>query len=131
MGTALGDLTSITLHLGYFGSALLYAAVIAIPAIGYWRFGWNAIFSFWFAYVATRPLGASLADWMGKSKHAGGLGLGDGTVALALTFAIFVLVAFLAITRADVQRVGRSADVRDDLHAGVGEPSLETLDLVE
>ena len=131
MGTALGDLTSITLHLGYFRSALLFAAVIAIPAIGYWRFGWNAIFSFWFAYVATRPLGASVADWLGKAKSAGGLGLGDGRVALALTFAIFVLVAFLAITHADVQRVGRDADVRDDLRPGVGEPSAETLDLVE
>jgi uncharacterized membrane-anchored protein len=131
MGTALGDLTSITLHLGYFGSALLFAAVIAIPAIGYWRFGWNAIFSFWFAYVATRPLGASLADWAGKAKSAGGLGLGDGTVALALTFAIFVLVAFLAITRADLQRVGRGADARDDLSTRVGEPSPEMLDLVE
>jgi uncharacterized membrane-anchored protein len=131
MGTALGDLTSITLHLGYFGSALLFAAVIAIPAIGYWRFGWNAIFSFWFAYVATRPLGASLADWTGKAKSAGGLGLGDDTVALALTLVIFVMVAFLAITRADVQRVGRVADADDDLRARVGEPSAETLDLVE
>jgi uncharacterized membrane-anchored protein len=131
MGTALGDLTSITLHLGYFGSALLFAAVIAIPAVGYWRFGWNAIFSFWFAYVATRPLGASLADWTGKAKSAGGLGLGDGPVALALAFAIFVLVAFLAITRADVQRGERDAENRDDLRPSVGEPSPETLDLVE
>ncbi len=131
MGTALGDLTSITLHLGYFGSALLFAGVIAIPAIGYWRFGWNAIFSFWFAYVATRPLGASLADWMGKAKSAGGLGFGDGTVALVLTFVIFVLVAFLAITRADVQGIGRGADVPDDLRRPIGESSAETLDLVE
>jgi uncharacterized membrane-anchored protein len=128
MGTALGDLTSITLHLGYFGSALLFAAVIAIPAIGYWRLHWNPIFSFWFAYVATRPLGASFADWTGKAKSAGGLGWGDGTVALVLTFAIFVLVAFLAITRADVQRVA-SAD--DELRPRVAEPAPETLDLVE
>jgi uncharacterized membrane-anchored protein len=128
MGTALGDLTSITLHLGYFGSALLFAAVIAIPAIGYWRLHWNPVLSFWFAYVATRPLGASFADWTGKARSVGGLGWGDGTVALALTFAIFVLVAFLAITRADVQRVA-SAD--DELRARVGEPSPETLDLVE
>lgn len=62
MGTALGDLTSITAGLGYFSSGLLFAAVIAVTAIGYWRFGWDAIFSFWFAYVATRPLGASFAD---------------------------------------------------------------------
>jgi uncharacterized membrane-anchored protein len=104
MGTALGDLTATTLHLGYLGSGLLFAGVIAIPAVGYWRLGWNAIFSFWFAYVATRPLGASFADWLGKSAKDGGLGLGNGSVALALGFAIFLLVAFLALTRRDVQR---------------------------
>jgi uncharacterized membrane-anchored protein len=103
MGTALGDLTANTLHLGYLGSGLLFAGVIAVPAIGYWRLGWNAIFSFWFAYVATRPLGASFADWLGKSKSVGGLGLGDGSVALALGILIFGLVAYLAVTRRDVQ----------------------------
>ena len=103
MGTAVGDLTATTFHLGYFASGLLFASVIAIPAVGYWRFGWNAIVSFWFAYVATRPLGASFADWMGKSRSVGGLGWGDGTVALALSFLIFCLVAYLAITRVDLQ----------------------------
>ena len=108
MGTALGDLAATTFHLGYFGSGLLFAGVIAIPAAGYWRFGWNPILSFWFAYVATRPLGASFADWMGKSQSVGGLGWGDGRVALALAVAIFCLVAFLAVTRRDVQRLDRS-----------------------
>jgi len=103
MGTALGDLSSITFGLGYFASGLLFAAVIAIPAAGYARLGWNGIFSFWFAYVATRPLGASFADWMGKSQSVGGLGWGEGRVALALSILIFCLVAFLAITRRDVQ----------------------------
>ena len=106
MGTALGDLTAITFHLGYLASGCVFAGVIAVPAIGFWRSSWNPIFSFWFAYVATRPLGASFADWMGKPHALGGLGWGNGTVALALTAAIFVLVAFLAVTRADVQRAG-------------------------
>ena len=79
MGTALGDLTATTFGLGYLASGLLFAAVIAIPAFGYWRLRWNAIFCFWFAYVATRPLGASFADWMGKPKSAGGLGPGRRT----------------------------------------------------
>lgn len=103
MGTALGDLSSITFGLGYLASGLLFAAVIAIPAIGYARLGWNGIFCFWFAYVATRPLGASFADWMGKPQSVGGLGWGQGRVALALTTLIFCLVAYLAITRRDVQ----------------------------
>ncbi len=107
MGTALGDLTATTFGLGYFSSGLLFAAVIAIPTIGYWRLGWNPILSFWFAYVATRPLGASFADWMSKPHSVGGLGWGDGTVALALTILIFCLVAYLAITHRDVQSAGQ------------------------
>ena len=103
MGTALGDLTATTLGLGYLASAFLFAGIIAIPAVGYWKFGWNSIFSFWFAYVVTRPLGASFADWMGKPTTSGGLGWGAGPVALALTALIFGLVAYLAVTRADVQ----------------------------
>lgn len=102
LGTAVGDLTAATLNLGYFYSAVLFAGVILIPAIGYWRFNWNPIFAFWFAYVITRPLGASVADWLGKST-LGGLGLGDGRVSLVLTAIIIGFVAYLAITRKDVQ----------------------------
>jgi uncharacterized membrane-anchored protein len=109
MGTAVGDLTAVTFNLGYLASGLLFAAVIAVPAAGYFRFGWNPILCFWVAYVATRPLGASFADWMGKPKSAGGLGWGDGTVALVLTFAIVCLVAFLTVTRRDVQPAGTPA----------------------
>jgi uncharacterized membrane-anchored protein len=115
MGTALGDLTATTFGLGYLASGLLFAAVIAVPAIGYWRFHWNPILSFWIAYVATRPLGASFADWMGKPQSAGGLGWGDGTVALALTVLIFCWVAFLAITRRDVQSARREPHGRHPL----------------
>ncbi|MGI8714178.1 MAG: COG4705 family protein [Solirubrobacteraceae bacterium] len=114
MGTAIGDLTAYTFGLGYFASGLIFAAVIVIPAIGFRRLGWSAILAFWFAYVVTRPLGASFADWMGKPSSVGGLGLGSGTVALALAIIIFCLVAFLAITRRDVQRVHRGAGVADE-----------------
>ena len=109
LGTALGDLTAVTLKLGYLGSVFLFAIVIAIPALAWWQFRMNAILAFWFAYVVTRPLGASVADWVGKPKFVGGLGVGDGPVALVLTFAIACLVAYLAITRKDVQgrRPGR------------------------
>ena len=105
MGTALGDLTATTFHLGYLASGFLFAVVIAIPALGYRFLHWNAVFSFWFAYVATRPFGASFADYLGKPTSVGGVGLGDGPVALVLAIVIFCLVAFLAVTRRDVQRV--------------------------
>lgn len=109
MGTALGDLTAVTFKLGYDYSIVLFAAMIMIPAIGFRWLRWNAVFAFWFAYVVTRPLGASVADWIGKPKFVGGLGVGDGPVALVLTLAIAVLVAYLGITKKDVQgrRPGR------------------------
>ena len=68
MGTALGDFTAYTLHLGYFPSAALFAAIIVVPAVGYRWLRWNAIVSFWFAYVITRPLGASIADGLAKPQ---------------------------------------------------------------
>jgi len=127
MGTALGDLTAVTFHIGYLSSALLFAGVIAVPAIGFWRFGWNPILSFWIAYVATRPLGASFADWMGKPRSVMGLGWGEGAVAMGLTVAIFCFVAFLAVTRADVQ-AAKHAHARDRARLQVSEPSPEALD---
>jgi uncharacterized membrane-anchored protein len=106
LGTATGDLTAATLGIGYLSSIALFAGIILIPALGYRYRKWNPVFSFWFAYVVTRPLGASVADGLGKPKNIGGLGWGDGTVGLVLTAMIFCLVAYLAVTRADVQ--GRS-----------------------
>ncbi len=103
LGTAVGDLTAITVKLGYGGSAVLFAVAITIPALGFWLLRWNAIASFWAAYVLTRPLGASVADYLGKSKRVSGLGFGDGKTALLLTVAIVVLVGYLAVTGADVQ----------------------------
>lgn len=119
MGTAVGDLTANTFGLGYFASGVLFAAIIVFPAVGYRSFGWNSIFCFWFAYVVTRPFGASVADWLGKSKSAGGLGFGDGTVALALGALIFALVAFLAITQKDVQGVADTHPATSETHLRV------------
>jgi uncharacterized membrane-anchored protein len=104
MGTAVGDLTATTLHIGYFGSVVLFAVLILVPAAGYRLLGWNAILTFWSAYVLTRPLGASFADWIGKPANLSGLWWGEGRLALVLTLAIVVLVAYLAVTKRDVQR---------------------------
>ncbi|MEU6218188.1 hypothetical protein ABZ845_11820 [Streptomyces sp. NPDC047022] len=109
MGTALGDFTAFTLHLGYFTSAAVFAVLILIPAVGYRWLRWNPVFCFWAAYVITRPLGASVADGLGKPRSAGGLGLGDGPVALVLLALIVLIVAYLAVTKADVQRVHEPA----------------------
>ena len=104
MGTAVGDLTATTFHLGYFYSLVLFAVIILIPVIGYRWLSWNSIFCFWFAYVITRPIGASFADWLGKPVSVSGLGWGDGNVSLVLTVIIACFVAYLAITHKDVQQ---------------------------
>lgn len=103
LGTAVGDMTATTLGLGYFSSGVLFAVLFALPALGYWLLGLNEIFAFWFAYIVTRPLGASFADWAGRSRDLGGLGLGTGQVSLALAIVIIVLVGYLTITRKDIQ----------------------------
>jgi uncharacterized membrane-anchored protein len=103
MGTALGDYTAYTLHLGYFTSAVLFAGLIAVPAVGYRWFRWNGVLSFWMAYVVTRPLGASIADGLGKAKNLSGLGYGDGKVSLVFAALIVAMVTWLAVTKADVQ----------------------------
>lgn len=101
LGTAVGDLTAITLHLGYFTSGLLFIGLFALPALGFWLLGLNEIVAFWFAYIVTRPLGASFADWFGRAHSLGGLGLGTGAVSLAVALIIVVIVAFLSVTRVD------------------------------
>jgi len=103
MGTALGDFTAYTLHLGYGTSAVLFAGVIVVPAFGYRVLRWNPVLSFWFAYIVTRPLGASIADGLAKSKHDGGLGLGDGFVVVVVGALIVAMVAYLAVSKIDVQ----------------------------
>jgi len=75
LGTAAGDMTAATIGLSYFSSGVLFAVCIAVPVLAYWLFGLNELFAFWLAYILTRPLGASFADWMGKSAHFGGLGV--------------------------------------------------------
>lgn len=102
-GTALGDFTAYTLHLGYFPSAALFAAVVLIPAAGFRWLRWNPVFAFWFAYVITRPLGASIADGLAKPPAASGVGWGDGPVVFMFGVLIVVMVTYLTISRVDVQ----------------------------
>ena len=99
LGTAMGDMTARTLHLGYVASGVLFAAIIAIPAIGYRWFGLNAVVAFWFAYIVTRPLGASIADWVAVLHRRGGLGAGYGPVSIALTVLIVACVGYLSASR--------------------------------
>jgi uncharacterized membrane-anchored protein len=105
LGTAAGDMTASTLGLGYFASILLFAVLFAVPGVGYRFFGLNEIAAFWFAYIVTRPLGASVADWLGK-RYLGGLGLGDEKVTAVLLVLIVAFVGYLTVTHADIKDGG-------------------------
>lgn len=103
MGTALGDMTAYTWHLGWFVSGLVYTALFAIPLLAKRAVGLNELLAFWWAYIVTRPLGASYADWLGVPQSLGGLNLGRGTVAVSLTLVIIAWVAYLTVTKIDVE----------------------------
>jgi uncharacterized membrane-anchored protein len=97
MGTALGDLAAYTAHLGFLTSGLLFTAAFALPGLAYRFLNLNAVVAFWAAYVMTRPLGASFADWMGKAHRVGGLNWGDAPVSFVLLALIAGFVAFLSL----------------------------------
>jgi uncharacterized membrane-anchored protein len=104
LGTAAGDLTATSMHLGYLTSGLMFGVVILIPAIAWWRFHLNPVFAFWFAYVITRPLGASFADYVSKSHALSGINFGDGPTSGVATIALFILVASVTVAGSGIQQ---------------------------
>jgi uncharacterized membrane-anchored protein len=108
LGTSAGDFTAMTLGLGYLSSIVLFAVAIAIPAVA-WGLGLNAVVAFWWAYVLTRPLGASVADYLSKDRSLSGAGFGDGPTALVATLVVAAAVAVLVFTRHGIQQAVRSA----------------------
>jgi uncharacterized membrane-anchored protein len=120
LGTALGDFTATALHLGYLASGIMFFVIILIPAVAWSRFRLNSVVAFWFAYVITRPLGASFADYFSKPHSLSGVNYGDGPVALITTIIVAVLVGYLAVARNDIQQpppalADRSAAVNDNV----------------
>jgi uncharacterized membrane-anchored protein len=93
LGTAAGDMTARTMNLGYLSSGFMFGLAFALPLLAY-AFGWRFhTIWFWLAYIATRPFGASFADWVGAEPLKGGLGFGFGNITLTLTVALIALVA--------------------------------------
>ncbi|MFJ8528178.1 hypothetical protein [Bacillus sp. NPDC094106] len=101
LGTAAGDLISEGLQLGYWKSALMFATVIAVVTIAYYRFKLNPVLSFWIAYILTRPFGASLGDYLSQPSKEGGLGLGTTGTSILFLITIFALVIYLTKSRRD------------------------------
>lgn len=116
LGTAVGDLVAEKLSLGYFPSILLWGGLIGLITAAHYalknryahdhqRMTSNAVLAFWLAYILTRPLGASIGDWMSSPNDAdGGWALNLGTTVTSVIFLslILVTVVYLAITKRDV-----------------------------
>jgi uncharacterized membrane-anchored protein len=116
LGTALGDFTANALGLGYLASGIMFGLIILIPAVAWSRFGLGPIAAFWFAYVVTRPLGASFADYFSKPPSISGAGFGDGRTAVIAAIVTAVLVVYLAVTRHDIQQ---PAELQTDPQVGL------------
>jgi uncharacterized membrane-anchored protein len=103
LGTALGDFTAVALHLGYLASGVVFAVLITLPGF-FWKFArLNEIGAFWMAYVLTRPLGASFADYFSKPHALSGANYGDGPTTVVLTIIIIILVGYTTVARNDIQ----------------------------
>jgi uncharacterized membrane-anchored protein len=101
LGTAAGDLVSEQLGLGYVIAGAIFGGLIAAIAFGYYFAGLNAVFAFWAAYVLTRPLGASMGDFLTQPRKAGGLALSTMQVSELFLVIIVGLVAYLSFSRID------------------------------
>jgi uncharacterized membrane-anchored protein len=92
LGTALGDWTADTGGLGYLGAAGLFAALLILVAVLYFRTGLNRAVLFWSAFILTRPLGAAVGDFLDKPVDHGGLALSRPLASLLLIVAIAILL---------------------------------------
>ncbi|MEU0821165.1 COG4705 family protein [Streptomyces mirabilis] len=102
LGTAAGDLVSERIDLGYWLSAVLFAMAIAAVAIAHFALDLDAVWSFWIAYILTRPLGASIGDYLSQPTSNGGLDLGAVVTSALFLAVILGLVTYLSVTRRDV-----------------------------
>ena len=100
-GTAAGDYLAETLNLGYWKSAILFGGAIALITFAWRYLHLNAVLAFWLAYILTRPLGASLGDYLSQPKADGGLGLGTNTTTFLFLAAILAVVVYLTISKSD------------------------------
>ena len=109
LGTAAGDLTAERLAVGYWKSALLFGGLIGAVYFLHVKFRLNAILAFWIAYILTRPLGASVGDYLSQPRADGGLGLGTTVTSIIFLLTILTVVAYLTISKVDRIEGGRGA----------------------
>ena len=96
LGTALGDFLADTGGLGYTGGALVFGAALAVVAALYIWTGISRVLLFWAAFILTRPLGATVGDFLDKPVANGGLALGRFTASVVLAT---LMIACILLTR--------------------------------
>ena len=106
LGTSAGDFLSEQLELGYLAALGIFAGAILVVTVLHFGLRMNAILSFWLAYILTRPLGASIGDYLASPTAEGGLGLGTNLTSIIFLGTILALVVFLGISKRDVIRAG-------------------------
>jgi uncharacterized membrane-anchored protein len=106
LGTALGDWTADNTGLGYDGGALVFAAGLAILAAAYFFTNTSRVLLFWAAFILTRPLGATVGDFLDKPVSDGGLAL-SRPIASAVIGA-FIVVCILVLPQRAGQHPGQS-----------------------
>ncbi|MGW7380455.1 COG4705 family protein [Streptomyces sp. NPDC054794] len=109
LGTAAGDLVSERMDFGYWLSAVLFGLVIAAVALAHFALDLDAVWSFWIVYVLSRPLGASVGDYLSHPTVDGGVGLGVVVTSAAFLSVVLGLVVYLAVTRTDVAQPQQTA----------------------
>ncbi|MGY0574562.1 COG4705 family protein [Bradyrhizobium sp. RDM12] len=105
LGTAAGDLATEALGLGFQLGVVTFGALIVAVALSY-TIGANPVLTFWFAYILTRPLGASLGDLLSQSREYGGVGLGTIQTSIAFLTVIVGLVAWVTFEGDGARRAG-------------------------
>jgi uncharacterized membrane-anchored protein len=112
LGTAAGDFAAEALELGYLAGGFLFAVLIGAVALSYHALKVNALLAFWLAYILTRPLGASIGDFLSQPINRGGLGLGSTSTSLLFFGAIGVIVVYMGLTYSPTPNVEHRARPR-------------------
>jgi len=105
LGTAAGDYSAEALNLGFLTSVFIFGGLIAAIALAHFKLKLNAVLSFWLAYILTRPLGASIGDYLSQPKADGGLALGTILTSVIFLSLILALVVYLSVTKRDLEAV--------------------------
>ncbi len=114
LGTAIGDLYSEQLGLGYLNTGIGVIIIIALVFFAYRFWKLNGVLAFWIAYILTRPLGASLGDYLSQSKVNGGLGFGTTITSIIFLIAILAIILFLAISKMDATAKDESLETNSN-----------------